>query len=48
MCEGVRLMNVVCVKQIRDPANAGELRPDTRTLVRDGKSIMDDSVSYGV
>jgi electron transfer flavoprotein beta subunit len=39
---------VVCVKQIPDPANPGKLTPDTHTLVRDGKLIMDDSDSYGV
>ena len=39
---------VVCVKQIPDPANPGKLSPDTRTLVRDGKLILDDSDSYGV
>jgi electron transfer flavoprotein beta subunit len=39
---------VVCVKQIPDPANAGALRADTHTLVRDGKSVMDDSDSFGV
>jgi len=42
-------MNVaVCVKQIPDPANPGKLDPATRTLVREGKLIMDDSDSYGV
>ncbi|MBO0729446.1 MAG: electron transfer flavoprotein subunit beta/FixA family protein [Acidimicrobiaceae bacterium] len=39
---------VVCVKQIPDPANPGKLSPDTKTLVRDGKLILDDSDSYGV
>jgi electron transfer flavoprotein beta subunit len=39
---------VVCVKQIPDPANPGQLSPDTHTLVRDGKLILDDSDSYGV
>jgi electron transfer flavoprotein beta subunit len=39
---------VVCVKQIPDPANPGKLSPDTHTLVRDGKLILDDSDSYGV
>jgi electron transfer flavoprotein beta subunit len=42
-------MNVaVCVKQIPDPANPQKLDPGTKTLVRDGKLIMDDSDSYGV
>jgi electron transfer flavoprotein beta subunit len=42
-------MNVaVCVKQIPDPANPGKLDPETKTLVREGKLIMDDSDSYGV
>jgi electron transfer flavoprotein beta subunit len=42
-------MNVaVCVKQIPDPANPGKLDPATRTLVREGKLIMDDSDAYGV
>lgn len=39
---------VVCVKQIPDPANPGKLDPSTRTLVREGKLIMDDSDAYGV
>ena len=39
---------VVCVKQIPDPAQPGKLSPDTHTLVRDGKLILDDSDSYGV
>jgi electron transfer flavoprotein beta subunit len=42
-------MNVaVCLKQIPDPANPGKLDPGTKTLVREGKLIMDDSDSYGV
>jgi electron transfer flavoprotein beta subunit len=42
-------MNVaVCVKQIPDPAVPGKLDPGTKTLVREGKLIMDDSDSYGV
>ena len=42
-------MNVaVCLKQIPDPANPGKLDPATRTLVREGKLIMDDSDAYGV
>src|ERR1700687_4553989 len=42
-------MNVaVCVKQIPDPAMPGKLDPETKTLVREGKLIMDDSDSYGV
>lgn len=38
----------VCVKQIPDPAAPGRLDPETKTLVRDGKFVMDDSDSYGV
>lgn len=42
-------MNVaVCVKQIPDPASPGRLDPDTKTLVREGKLILDDSDAYGV
>jgi electron transfer flavoprotein beta subunit len=39
---------VVCVKQIPDPATPGKLDPDTKTLVREGKLILDDSDAYGV
>jgi electron transfer flavoprotein beta subunit len=39
---------VVCVKQIPDPAIPQALDPATRTLVREGKLILDDSDSYGV
>ncbi len=39
---------VVCVKQIPDPAAPASLKPDTHTLDRSGKLIMDDSDSYGV
>src|SRR6202035_4716371 len=39
---------VVCVKQIPDPAAPGALNPDTKTLDRSGKRIMDDSDNYGV
>ena len=39
---------VVCVKQIPDPAVPGSLKPDTNTLDRSGKLIMDDSDNYGV
>src|SRR6267143_5650149 len=43
------LMNVVvCAKQIPDPAAPGELDPNTKTLVRQGKLILDDSDAYGV
>jgi electron transfer flavoprotein beta subunit len=38
----------VCVKQIPDPAEPGSLNPDTKTLKRDGKLILDESDSYGV
>ena len=42
-------MNIaVCVKQIPDPAVPGELDPETKTLKRKGKLILDDSDSYGV
>jgi electron transfer flavoprotein beta subunit len=42
-------MNViVCVKQIPDPAQPGELDPSDNTLKRDGKLILDESDSYGV
>lgn len=39
---------VVCVKQIPDPAETGSLDPETKTLVRAGKLILDESDSYGV
>ena len=39
---------VVCVKQIPDPAAPQSLDPATKTLVRDGKLILDDSDAYGV
>ena len=39
---------VVCVKQIPDPADPGAIDPDTKTLKRDGKLILDESDSYGV
>ena len=39
---------VVCVKQIPDPADPGSLDPETKTLKRDGKLILDESDSYGV
>ena len=39
---------VVCVKQIPDPAAPASLSPDTKTLDRSGKLIMDDSDNYGV
>src|SRR4249919_3774886 len=42
-------MNViVCVKQIPDPAQVGELDPSDNTLKRDMKLILDESDSYGV
>ena len=42
-------MNVaVCVKQIPDPANPGQLDPQTHLLKREGKLILDDSDAYGV
>ena len=39
---------VVCVKQIPDPAAPQALDPESRTLVRQGKLILDDSDAYGV
>ena len=39
---------VVCVKQIPDPADPGALDPETKTLKRDVKAILDESDSYGV
>src|SRR6266545_6340351 len=39
---------VVCAKQIPDPAAPGELDPQTKTLARQGKLILDDSDAYGV
>lgn len=39
---------VVCVKQIPDPADPGEIDPTTKTLKRDAKLILDESDSYGV
>jgi len=39
---------VVCVKQIPDPADPGQLDPETKTLKRDSKLILDESDSYGV
>jgi electron transfer flavoprotein beta subunit len=39
---------VVCVKQIPDPADPGQMDPETKTLKRDGKLILDESDSYGV
>jgi electron transfer flavoprotein beta subunit len=42
-------MNIaVCVKQIPDPAVPGELDPETKTLKREGKLILDESDSFGV
>jgi electron transfer flavoprotein beta subunit len=39
---------IVCVKQIPDPAQPGELDPADNTLKREGKLILDESDSYGV
>jgi electron transfer flavoprotein beta subunit len=45
----MRHMNVVvCVKQIPDPATPGQLDPNSKTLKREGKLILDDSDAYGV
>jgi electron transfer flavoprotein beta subunit len=38
----------VCVKQIPDPAGELSLDPNSHTLVREGKLILDDSDAYGV
>ena len=38
----------VCVKQIPDPADPGAINPETKTLNRDVKLILDESDSYGV
>jgi len=44
-----RVVNiVVCVKQIPDPAEPGALDPETNTLKRDSKLILDEADSYGV
>src|SRR3982751_1406039 len=39
---------VVTVKQIPDPAEPGAMDPETKTLKRNGKLILDESDSYGV
>jgi electron transfer flavoprotein beta subunit len=39
---------VVCVKQIPDPAAPAKLDPTSKTLVREGKLILDESDSFGV
>ena len=39
---------VVCVKQIPDPADPQALDPETKTLKRDVKLILDESDAYGV
>lgn len=39
---------VVCAKQIPDPADPGEIDPQTKTLKRDAKLILDESDSFGV
>jgi electron transfer flavoprotein beta subunit len=39
---------VVCAKQIPDPAEPGSMDPETKTLKRDGKLILDESDMYGV
>jgi electron transfer flavoprotein beta subunit len=42
-------MNVaVCVKQIPDPTAPQSLDPESKTLVRSGELVLDDSDSYGV
>jgi electron transfer flavoprotein beta subunit len=38
----------VCVKQIPDPADPGAIDPETKTLNRNVKLILDESDSYGV
>jgi electron transfer flavoprotein beta subunit len=39
---------VVCVKQIPNPADPGELDPDTHFLKRPEEQLMDEGDSYGV
>lgn len=39
---------VVCIKQIPDPADPGAIDPESMTLVRNLKLILDESDSYGV
>jgi electron transfer flavoprotein beta subunit len=39
---------VVCVKQIPDPAGPSRLKPDTFTLDRSDKIVLDDSDTFGV
>jgi electron transfer flavoprotein beta subunit len=39
---------VVCAKQIPDPAEPGSMDPQSKTLKRDGKLILDESDMYGV
>ena len=39
---------IVCAKQIPDPADPSELDPESKTLKRDVKLILDESDSYGV
>jgi len=42
-------MNIaVCVKQVPDTASPGRLDPDTHTLERAGKLMLDPSDEYGV
>jgi len=51
VAQGVKMaaMNiVVCAKQIPDPAEPGSMDPETKTLKRDGKLILDESDMYGV
>src|SRR5580704_16544167 len=49
MVEDNEGMNVVvCVKQIPDPSAPPRLDPATKTLVREGKLILDESDSFGV
>ncbi|MDP9389523.1 MAG: electron transfer flavoprotein subunit beta/FixA family protein [Actinomycetota bacterium] len=39
---------VVCVKQIPDPATPGRLDPESCTLARDGRLVLDDADAGGV
>jgi electron transfer flavoprotein beta subunit len=39
---------VVCVKQIPDPAAPPKLDEGSKTLIRSGKLILDESDSFGV
>jgi electron transfer flavoprotein beta subunit len=46
--EAVPVKVAVCVKQVPDPSQPPALDPATRTLVREGKVVMDDADGHGV